>query len=55
MALGADAERALETALMVEFCARVHYQASAIGEPIVLGDADLDDLIRNFEEYRQLG
>lgn len=55
IALGADADQALETALMVEFCARVHYQASNIGEPIVLSDDDLDNLITNFEEYRQLG
>lgn len=54
MALGADAERALETAMIVEFCAQIHFQARTIGDPPVLDDDDLETLIENFEEYRQL-
>jgi L-fuculose-phosphate aldolase len=55
MALGDDAEQALETALMVEFCAQIHFQALAIGEPPVLDDEALETLIEGFDEYRQLG
>lgn len=54
MALGTDAEAALETALMVEFCAQIHFQALAIGDPPILGEDDLETLIENFDEYRQL-
>jgi L-fuculose-phosphate aldolase len=48
MAVGATLEDALETAEMVEFCARIHYQASAIGDPVVLADEEVDDLREMF-------
>ena len=52
VAVGSDGRAALETAEMVEFCARVHYQAQSIGDPVVLDDATLDDLVETFAEYR---
>lgn len=55
MALGTDADAALETALMVEFCAQIHFQALAIDDPPILGEGDLETLIENFDEYRRLG
>lgn len=55
IAVGEDADAALETALMVEFCARIHYQAVSIGEPQVLDDEDIAELIADIEEYRELG
>jgi L-fuculose-phosphate aldolase len=54
MALGADAEQALETAQMVEFCARIHFQAMAVGEPPNLDEEALETLIEGFDEYRDL-
>lgn len=54
IAVGDSAEDALENALMVEFCAQVHYQAKCIGEPLILGGDDLDALIEGFDEYRSL-
>ena len=53
MAVGEDADAALETAEMVEFVAQVHYQASAIGEPVVMDDDDLDYLVDMFGSYRE--
>ncbi len=53
IAVGEDGEDAMEVAEMVEFVARIHYQASAIGEPIVMDDEDLDDLVDMFRSYRQ--
>lgn len=55
MALGEDGESALETAVMVEYCARIHYQAQSIGTPTVLQDEDLEYLIDMFESYRKKG
>lgn len=55
IAVGGDAEEALETAEMVEFCARIHYQAASLGDPIVLDDADVDELIAEIAAYRESG
>lgn len=55
MAVGEDADAALETAEMVEFVARIHYQASAIGDPLIMNDDDLDYLVDMFGSYRKQG
>lgn len=55
IAVGEDGDAALETAVMVEFCARIQYQASAIGDPIVMDDDDLEYLLDMFGTYRQKG
>lgn len=55
MALGEDGEAALETATMVEYCAQIHYQASAIGDPMIIDDDDIDYLSDMFGTYRQKG
>ncbi len=52
IAVGEDGEDAMEVAEMVEFVARIHYQASAIGEPIVMDDDELDSLVDMFRSYR---
>jgi L-fuculose-phosphate aldolase len=54
VAVGEDADAALETALMIEFCARIHYQATNVGDPIVLDDANIEELMAEIEEYRTL-
>jgi L-fuculose-phosphate aldolase len=52
--VGNTAEDALENALMVEFCAQVHYQAKCIGDPLILEGDNLNKLIDGFDEYRSL-
>lgn len=53
IAVGAEASGALEVASMVEYVARVHYQALNLGDPAVLPDEELDRLRGVFEEYGQ--
>lgn len=53
IAVGEDGSDAMEVAEMVEFVARIHYQASSIGDPIVMDDDDLDYLIDMFGSYRE--
>jgi L-fuculose-phosphate aldolase len=43
----------LAVALMVEYCARIHYQALAIGDPIVLSEQEVERLESKFAEYGQ--
>ena len=53
--LTADAslEDAYTVAQMVEYCARIHYQARAIGEPEVLPDDEIETLRGKLESYGQ--
>lgn len=52
--VGETPEDAFEVAMMLEYCARIHYQASAIGNPTILSDDQVDDLRRMFhEDYGQ--
>jgi L-fuculose-phosphate aldolase len=44
---------AYTVALMVEYCARIHYQARAIGEPEILPDDEIDRLGRKLDNYGQ--
>ncbi|MDS0280748.1 class II aldolase/adducin family protein [Haloarcula onubensis] len=54
LATGATAEKAYEVALMVEYCARIHYQARSIGEPELLSDGEIDTLLERFANYGQV-
>ncbi|SNR59614.1 class II aldolase/adducin family protein [Halorubrum vacuolatum] len=51
LAVGDTLGSALETAEMVEYCARIHYQARAIGEPELLPDEEVDHLREKFADY----
>ncbi|WP_148414728.1 class II aldolase/adducin family protein [Haloferax sp. KTX1] len=53
LATGATAEEAYEVALMVEYCARIHYQARSVGEPSLLPDEEIDTLLDRFADYGQ--
>lgn len=53
IAVGETAEEALEISLMVEYCARIHYQALNIGEPVILPDEEVNRLQSVFEDYGQ--
>jgi L-fuculose-phosphate aldolase len=54
IAVGDSAEDALETALMVEFCARIHYQATNVRDPIEIDRENIATLVEDIEEYRKL-
>lgn len=53
MIVGESLDDAFETARMVEFCARVHYQAVGIGDPDILSDDRIADLREMFDTYGQ--
>ena len=53
LAVGETAEAAYERALMVEYCARIHYQATDVGDPVLLPDEEVDRLRGVFDEYGQ--
>lgn len=53
VAVGEDGLTALETAEMVEFCARIHYQAQSIGDPVVLDDEAVAGLVESLSAYRE--
>ncbi len=55
LAVGADGQGAFEVALMVEYCARVHYQALSIGEPTRVPEEEIDRLESKFADYGQSG
>ena len=53
LAVGDDVASAFETALMVEYCARIQYQARAIGEPTIIPDEEVEHIIEKFKGYGQ--
>lgn len=53
LAVGEGPGRALEVATMVEYVARVHYQAVNLGDPAILPDEELERLGGIFEGYGQ--
>lgn len=55
LAVGEDVASAFETALMVEYCARIQYQAMTIGEPTLIPDDEVEHLQSKFEGYGQNG
>ncbi|WP_343067717.1 class II aldolase/adducin family protein [Halobellus ruber] len=55
IAVGGDADSAFEVALMVEYCARIHYQGQNIGDPTHLPEEELEHLFDRFSDYGQGG
>ncbi|MFC4440374.1 MULTISPECIES: class II aldolase/adducin family protein [Natrialbaceae] len=51
IAVGETGEDALEVALMVEYCARIHYQAVNIGEPEIMDKDNVADLRKMFSDH----
>jgi L-fuculose-phosphate aldolase len=51
VAVGPNADAAVEVAVMIEYCARIHYQASNVGEPAVMSDDDVAELREIFLTY----
>jgi len=53
LAVGDSVKAAFEVALMVEYCARIHYQAVSIGEPNIVPDEEIETLLDRFADYGQ--
>lgn len=51
LAVGPTLDEAHNVASRVEYCARIHYQASQLGEPELVDDDELDALIDYFQDY----
>jgi L-fuculose-phosphate aldolase len=55
LATGEDADAALETAINVEYTARIYCQAKAIGDPVELSAEEMSEVAEKFEGYGQDG
>ncbi|UPV75752.1 class II aldolase/adducin family protein [Halorussus limi] len=53
LATGDDADSALETAVNVEYTARIYCQAKAFGDPVELGHEEMAAVAEKFEGYGQ--
>jgi len=51
LTVGATLDGAFETAEMVEYVARIHYRALNVGEPEILPEDVVEDLIEKFDSY----
>ncbi|AGB37091.1 class II aldolase/adducin family protein [Natronococcus occultus] len=51
LAVGETVDEAYEVAMMVEYCAQIHYQAISVGEPEILSNEAVTELIEIFEHY----
>jgi L-fuculose-phosphate aldolase len=51
VSIGESVDAAFEVAEMVEFCARIHYQALNVGDPEILPPDEVDSLIEKFTSY----
>lgn len=53
LTVGESLEDAYTVALMVEYCARIHYQARVIGDPEILPNEEIDRLREKLSSYGQ--
>lgn len=53
VALGRDLEAALALAVEVEALAAQYWRASLLGEPVLLSDAEMDEVLARFADYGQ--
>lgn len=51
LAGGADLPSAFDTAEETEFCAEIYYKCKAVGEPVILSDAQMEVVLKKFETY----
>ncbi len=52
--VGKDLHEAFAVAEQIEFCARLYWQAKAIGEPVILPDEEMKMMVKRFEGYGQI-
>lgn len=55
VAVGADLEAALALAVEVEALAAQYWRASLMGEPVLLDDTEMEDVLQRFHSYGQHG
>ncbi len=53
LAVGADVKHAYSVAEITEYVAEIYYKASLRGEPVILGDEDIEEVYRRFDAYRK--
>ncbi|PLR75229.1 fuculose phosphate aldolase [Bacillus sp. V3-13] len=51
---GKTLQEAFAITEQLEFCARLYWQAKAIGEPVILPDAEMEIMVERFKGYGQL-
>ena len=52
VAVGSSLVNAFNTAEEIELVARIYYQAQCIGNPVILSDGDMDQVMDKFKTYR---
>lgn len=52
IALGTDVERAFSTAEHLEFVAEIYYLTKTLGEPKILNELQMDEVMKKFNTYR---
>lgn len=50
---GGNIEEAFAITEQVEFCARLYWQAKAVGSPVILSDEEMDTMVERFVTYGQ--
>lgn len=53
VAVGTDLEDAFNNAVITELCAQTHYMAEGLGDPIVLSEDDMEEMMSQFDKYRE--
>lgn len=51
--LGESIEDAFAVTEQIEFCARLYWQAKAVGTPVILSDEEMDNMVTRFVTYGQ--
>lgn len=51
--LGENIEDAFAVTEQIEFCARLYWQAKAIGSPVILSDEEMETMVERFVTYGQ--
>lgn len=55
VAVGASLDAALALAVEVEELCAQYWRASLMGEPVLLSDAEMDEVLERFRHYGQRG
>lgn len=51
--VGETIDEAFAITEQLEFCARLYWQAKAVGEPVILSDEEMDKMVKRFVNYGQ--
>ncbi|NLX61976.1 MAG: L-fuculose-phosphate aldolase [Tissierellia bacterium] len=50
---GKDLKEAFGIAESVEYCAEIYYRAKSIGQPVIIGDGEMEIILEKFKTYGQ--